>query len=95
MDRPDRYWSVMVLDAYTNVAYVCRRLHGADGASVELVLDPSTEPSREAASELSIGDLVIAHLLLQRHGQELYRRSEPDCPACPVRIGCAFARTAS
>jgi endonuclease-3 len=47
------------------------------------------------ASGLSIGDLVIAHLLLKRHGQELCRRNEPDCPACPVRSGCAFARAAS
>ena len=48
-----------------------------------------------AASELSIGDLVIAHLLLQRHGQELCRRKEPNCPACPVQTGCAFARAMS
>ena len=47
------------------------------------------------AAALSIGDLVIAHLLLQRHGQEICRRSHPDCPACPVRVGCAFARATS
>jgi endonuclease III len=43
-----------------------------------------------AASKLSIGDLVIAHRLLHRHGQELCRRSEPDCPGCPLRISCPF-----
>ena len=25
----DRYWSVMLIDAYTHVKYVCRRLHGS------------------------------------------------------------------
>ena len=41
MDRPDRYWSVMLLDAYTDVQYVCRRLHGQDGASVRVTFDPA------------------------------------------------------
>jgi hypothetical protein len=42
MDSPDRYWSVMLLDAYTNVSYVCRRLHGTAGTSVRVTYDPST-----------------------------------------------------
>ena len=41
---PGRYWSVMVLDAYTHVAYVCRRLHGCDGAYVRV-----THRSRHAS----------------------------------------------
>jgi len=44
MDSPDRYWSIMLLDAYTNVTYVCRRLHGTNGTSVRVTLDPSVEP---------------------------------------------------
>lgn len=40
-EDPDRYWSVMLLDAYTHVRYVSRRTHGRDGASVRIVLDPS------------------------------------------------------
>lgn len=32
----DRYWSVMVLDAYTHVQYVSRRTHGTDGATVRV-----------------------------------------------------------
>lgn len=40
MDSPDRYWSVMLLDAYTHVAYVCRRLHGTRGARARVTLDP-------------------------------------------------------
>lgn len=34
MDR-DRYWSIMVLDAYTHIAgYGCRRLHGTEGVRI-------------------------------------------------------------
>ncbi len=44
MDEPDRYWSVMLLDAYTNVSYVCRRLHGNAGASVRITYDPVGRP---------------------------------------------------
>lgn len=36
--------------------------------------------------------LVAAHQLLKLHGQELCRRSEPRCPACPLRATCAFPR---
>jgi hypothetical protein len=42
--EPGRYWSVMLLDAYTHVAYVCRRLHGSDGAHVRVTHDPATPP---------------------------------------------------
>lgn len=45
MDHPGRYWNVMILDAYTHVAYACRRLHGVNGTSVRVTLDPSTEPA--------------------------------------------------
>jgi len=34
--------------------------------------------------------LIKAHLLLKRHGQEVCRRSEPRCTACPVAKICAF-----
>jgi hypothetical protein len=49
MDSPARYWSVMLLDAYTNVTYVCRRLHGTDGTRVRVVLDPETHPTPDRA----------------------------------------------
>jgi hypothetical protein len=42
----DRYWSVMVLDAYTHVSYVSRRTHGRDGARVRLGLDASAPDLR-------------------------------------------------
>ncbi|MFT7091263.1 MAG: hypothetical protein ACJAYW_001226, partial [Candidatus Azotimanducaceae bacterium] len=31
MDHAGRYWNVMILDAYTHVAYICRRYHGVGG----------------------------------------------------------------
>ena len=43
MDHPDRYWSVMVLDAFTHVTYVSRRQYGVEGASVRLIYDPRAE----------------------------------------------------
>ena len=34
--------------------------------------------------------LVAAHQLLRRHGQDLCRRFEPRCEACPVSGSCAY-----
>jgi endonuclease III len=34
--------------------------------------------------------LIEAHLLLRHHGQELCRRSKPECKKCPLRSGCEF-----
>ena len=45
MDPPDRYWSVMLLDAYTHVGYVCRRLHGTAGARVRVTSTRATPPA--------------------------------------------------
>jgi endonuclease-3 len=36
-----------------------------------------------------------AYLLLKRHGQELCKRANPRCEACPVSSQCAFLRRAS
>jgi endonuclease III len=36
-------------------------------------------------------DLIAAHQLLKRHGQELCRRSAPRCEACPLRKTCPSA----
>jgi len=33
-----------------------------------------------------------AYLLLKRHGQELCKRTNPKCDACPVRAACAFVK---
>lgn len=37
----DRYWSVMLIDAYTHVKYVCRRLHGSRPTPIRVTLDPN------------------------------------------------------
>jgi hypothetical protein len=56
----DRYWSVMLLDAYTHVAYVCRRLHGSDGTRVRVRYDPAALPETAAAPDvLSIGTPTV------------------------------------
>jgi hypothetical protein len=57
---PRRYWSVMVLDAYTHVAYVCRRLHGCNGAHVRVTHDLDTQPVVDVASDvLPVGTSTV------------------------------------
>jgi endonuclease-3 len=36
--------------------------------------------------------LIRAHLLLRRHGQEVCRRSQPQCGDCPLSPECAHYR---
>ena len=55
MDHSDRYWNVMILDAYTHVAYVCRRYHGVQGCRVQVTLDPTTPPSNDDTDLVTIG----------------------------------------
>ncbi len=60
MDHPGRYWSVMLLDAFTNVTYVSRRLYGVNGASVGLTCDPSVEQDHAiAADKIAIGTPTV------------------------------------
>jgi hypothetical protein len=40
-----RYWSVMLLDAYTHVRYVSRRTHGSAGCRVRVTFDPGAVPA--------------------------------------------------
>ncbi len=55
MDRPQRYWNVMILDGYTHVAYVCRRHHGTQGTEVRVTLDPSQPPANDDSAVVTIG----------------------------------------
>ena len=55
MDHANRYWNVMVLDAYTHVAYICRRHHGVEGTSVRVTLDPTTPPANDNSDVVTIG----------------------------------------
>ena len=68
MDHPNRYWNVMVLDAYTHVAYVCRRHHGVRGTSVQVTFDPDTPPANDAGNIVTIGTptaWVIVRVLVE------------------------------
>jgi len=55
MDHAGRYWNVMILDAYTHVAYVCRRHHGVEGTRVQVTLDPTTSPANDNSDIVTIG----------------------------------------
>ena len=49
--------------------------------------------TQEAAKDELVADydwLIRAHLLLRLHGQELCRRSDPVCSACPVKNACKY-----
>jgi len=48
---------------------------------------------QEAIKEELINEypwLITAYQLLRRHGQELCRRSKPQCEKCPLRKGCPW-----
>jgi len=53
----------------------------------------SAQEAADAELQRDCGVRIEAHLLLRRHGQELCRRSQPRCEICPLRRGCAFARS--
>ncbi len=54
MDHAQRYWNLMVVDAYTHVAYVCRRHHGTQGTSVRVTHDPTMPPSNDASKVVRV-----------------------------------------
>ena len=72
----------------------------SNGLRVLLRLGYGAEKKSYAASYRSVqealegqlpGDyagLIAAHQLLRRHGQEVCRRSDPECEACPLSGGC-------
>jgi hypothetical protein len=55
MDKPDRYWNVMVVDAYTHVAYVSRRHHGVSGVSARVTYDSAAEPLDDESTTIRLG----------------------------------------
>ena len=55
MDKPDRYWNLMVVDAYTHVAYVPRRYHGVSGVSARVTFDPKAEPLDDGETTIRLG----------------------------------------
>jgi len=76
----------------------------SNGLRVLLRLGYGTEQKSYAASyrsaqsaameELEAGfeQLIRAHQLLRRHGQQLCRRMHPRCEVCPLRGECSYAR---
>jgi endonuclease-3 len=72
----------------------------SNGLRVLLRLGYGAEKKSYAASYRSVQEallgsldadyagLIATHQLLRRHGQELCRRSDPECEACPLSEGC-------
>lgn len=54
MDHAGRYWNLMIVDAYTHVAYVCRRHHGVGGTSVRVTFDPTTPSPNDDSTVIPI-----------------------------------------
>lgn len=70
MDHPERYWNVMVVDAYTHTAYVCRRHFGVDGTRVQVSYDPDRPPRNDDSLSVTIGTptaWVILRVLVESH----------------------------
>jgi len=47
------------------------------------------EVEREVPADVAW--VIRAHQALRRQGQDVCRRSRPECPRCPLRARCAFA----
>lgn len=68
MDKPDRYWNVMIADAYTHVTYVARRHHGTGGTRVTVTFDPSAAPGDDSSSTVTVSTptaWVIVRVLVE------------------------------
>ncbi|MBI1763768.1 MAG: hypothetical protein HYR56_20270 [Acidobacteria bacterium] len=39
--------------------------------------------------------LIAAHQLLRQHGQELCKRTQPQCKSCPLRRACVYCQAAA
>jgi hypothetical protein len=55
MDKPDRYWNVMIADAYSHVTYIARRHHGTEGTRVTVRFDPNTPPLDSDTPVVTVG----------------------------------------
>jgi endonuclease III len=44
----------------------------------------------EAELDKDYSWLIEAHLLLRRHGQELCKRTKPECQKCPLALDCEY-----
>jgi endonuclease III len=65
------------------------------GASTGQVKSYSTtyrlvQKAVEEGLEKEYSWLIQAHLLLRHHGQELCKRTKPECQKCPLAADCIF-----
>lgn len=68
MDKPGRYWNVMVVDAYTHISYITRRQHGVNGAFIRVTFDPTTSPDTATENKVRVGTptaWVIVRILVE------------------------------
>ena len=59
MDKPNRYWNLMVVDAYTHVAYLSRRHHGVSGVSARVTFDRTAEPLGDGETTIRLGTRTV------------------------------------
>ena len=59
MDKPNRYWNLMVVDAYTHVAYLSRRHHGVSGVSARVTFDRTAEPQGDGETTIRLGTRTV------------------------------------
>jgi endonuclease III len=83
-----RTYAILALDS--NGLRVLLRLGFAEeqksySASYRLV-----QKAVEGQLDNDYSKLIQAHLVLRRHGQELCRRSRPECGKCPLAPDCEF-----
>jgi endonuclease III len=80
---------ILALDS--NALRVLLRLgYGVDGPNYAKSYR-SAQAAAGAELPREFDALIAAGRVLREHGQELCRRKDPECPACPVRRVCPFA----
>ena len=97
MDHVDRYWNVMILDAFTHVAYVCRRHHGVNGTRVRVTLDPTRPPSNDDSEVVTLGTptaWVILRVLVESPEDLIKARSLQRAIEVLAPASHPFERTA-
>jgi endonuclease III len=83
-----------VLGLESNGVRVLTRLGLVDEASSYSKTYRAVQAWAEPLRERGVEWLLRAHQLLRTHGQELCKRTQPRCAACPLSDGCRYyART--
>jgi len=91
-DRIDLFtWARAVLALDANGLRVLTRLGYATPARSYAASYREAQASASARLPATVPALQRAHQLLRRHGQELCRRRNPACAACPIGASCPSA----